>query len=127
MSTITINNEKYNVSEIEADLSLAEFIRELTILKGTKMGCSSRLCGACTFIIDGKSVKSCMLKVKKLIGKNSSIVTIEGLSNAKRLHPMQEAFIEYQVPQCGYCMSGQIMRAASIVDQEGRLNKEKIN
>jgi isoquinoline 1-oxidoreductase alpha subunit len=87
-------------------------IREHLGLTGTKYGCGAGLCGACTVHVDGKAVKSCVVKLERAAG--SRVTTIEGLS-PDRNHPLQKAWITEQVPQCGYCQSGQIMQAAELL------------
>ena len=87
-------------------------VREHLKLTGTKFGCGSGLCGACTVHIDGKAVRSCQISLSRTQGKK--VTTIEGLSPASN-HPLQKAWIAEQVPQCGYCQSGQIMQAAELL------------
>ena len=82
-------------------------------LKGSKFGCGMGLCGACTRHIDGAAVKTCILPVASVAGKE--ITTIEGMGSADNMHPLQQAWVEISVPQCGYCQSGQIMAAASLL------------
>ena len=82
-------------------------------LKGSKFGCGAGLCGACTMHIDGQAVRTCVLPIAAVAGK--SITTIEGLGTPQNLHPLQEAWVEHSVPQCGYCQSGQIMSAAAML------------
>ena len=108
---LTINGESYSV-DVAADTKLLWVLREHLHLYGTKYGCGMAMCGACMVHMDGASTFSCQLSVSQVIGK--SITTIEGLS-ANDDHPLQQAWIEEQVPQCGYCQSGQIMRAADLL------------
>ena len=107
----TINGKPASV-EAEADTPLLWVVREHLKLTGTKYGCGSGLCGACTVHLDGKAVRSCQTTVGDVRGKK--ITTIEGLS-ANSDHPLQKAWIAEQVPQCGYCQSGQIMQAAELL------------
>jgi len=109
--TLSINNKNY---EIEADpaMPLLWAIRDLAGLTGTKFGCGIAQCGACTIHFNGNPVRSCTISVSAAV--NQKITTIEGLS-ADNNHPVQKAWIEEQVPQCGYCQSGQIMAAAALL------------
>jgi isoquinoline 1-oxidoreductase subunit alpha len=107
----TINGKPASV-EAEADTPLLWVVREHLKLTGTKYGCGSGLCGACTVHLDGKAVRSCQTTVGDARGKK--VTTIEGLS-ANSDHPLQKAWIAEQVPQCGYCQSGQIMQAAELL------------
>jgi isoquinoline 1-oxidoreductase alpha subunit len=111
--TLSINNKTYNV-EAAADTPLLWVIRDLAGLKGTKFGCGMALCGACTVHLNGQPVRSCSLPVSAVRGAQQ-ITTIEGLSENND-HPLQEAWIEAQVPQCGYCQSGMIMSAAALLN-----------
>ena len=108
---LSINNKKY---EIEADptMPLLWVIRDLAGLTGTKFSCGIAQCGACTVHVNGNPVRSCTLPVSAAV--NQEITTIEGLS-PDNAHPVQKAWIDEQVPQCGYCQSGQIMAAAALL------------
>ena len=108
-----INGEQKSVL-VDPDMKLLWFIRDILRLTGTKYSCGKSLCGTCTVLIDGKSVKSCSTTVKKITGK--SITTIEGLSKEAN-HPLQKAWIEEDVSQCGYCQPGQIMTAAELLNK----------
>jgi isoquinoline 1-oxidoreductase subunit alpha len=110
--SITVNNKKYTV-EADADVPLVWILRDYVGLKGTKFGCGVASCGACTVHLNESPVRSCQLRISALPA-NSKITTIEGISE-RGLHPVQEAWIEYQVPQCGYCQSGQIMSAVALL------------
>ena len=109
----TINGKTVNV-EAEPDTALLWVVREHLKLTGTKYGCGSGLCGACTVHIDGKAVRSCQTQISAVGGKK--VTTIEGLS-PNGAHPLQKAWIAEQVPQCGYCQSGQIMSATALLEQ----------
>jgi isoquinoline 1-oxidoreductase subunit alpha len=109
--TLTINKQQHTV-EADPQMPLLWVIRDLMGLTGTKFGCGMALCGACTIHVDGKPTRSCVLPVSAAAGK--SITTIEGVS-VDRSHPVQQAWIEHQVPQCGYCQSGQIMSAVALL------------
>ena len=110
--SININGKKANV-EAEPDTPMLWVIRDYVGLKGTKFGCGMALCGACTIHLDGKPIRSCQTPIDSL-KKNSKITTIEGISNNID-HVIQKAWIELQVPQCGYCQSGQIMSAVALL------------
>jgi isoquinoline 1-oxidoreductase alpha subunit len=111
MNTITVNNQKLNV-DAAPDTPLLWVLRDHLGMTGTKFGCGMALCGACTVHIDGTPTRSCVLPLSALEGK--SITTIEGLS-PDRSHAVQKAWMELDVPQCGYCQSGQIMSAAALL------------
>lgn len=107
----------------EDDANLLWTLRERLKLTGTKFGCGVSLCGSCTVHLDGKSIKSCITALSQVEGKK--VTTIEGLSE-NRSHPLQVAWIEEQVPQCGYCQSGQIMQAAALLAENANPNREEI-
>lgn len=108
---LDINGKKIDV-EATPDTPLLWVLRDNLKLKGTKYGCGKALCGACTVHMNGNAIRSCVLPVS-VIG-NSKVVTIEGIANGE-LHPVQKAWIEEDVPQCGYCQSGQIMSAVALI------------
>lgn len=120
---LSINNKKY---EIEADPSMPLLwaIRDLAGLTGTKFGCGIAQCGACTVYFNGNPVRSCSIPVSAAV--NQSITTIEGLS-ADNDHPVQKAWIQEQVPQCGYCQSGQIMAAAALLKRNPKPDDKDID
>ena len=105
-------NGKNRVVEADPDMPLLWAIRDLLGLTGTKYGCGAGLCGACTVHLDGHAVRSCQIPVAGTRGKR--ILTIEGLG-ASGLHPVQKAWMQHNVVQCGYCQSGQIMQAAALL------------
>ena len=107
----TVNNKAVSV-EAEPDTPLLWVVREHLKLTGTKFGCGSGLCGACTVHLDGRAVRSCQVPMDQVSGKK--VTTIEGLS-PNSSHALQKAWIAEQVPQCGYCQSGQIMQAAELL------------
>jgi isoquinoline 1-oxidoreductase alpha subunit len=125
MSAITITvNEKARAIDIAPDTPLLWVLRDTLGLTGTKYGCGMGLCGACTVHLDGVAVRACQTPLKSVGTKK--ITTIEGLS-PDRSHPVQRAWIAEQVPQCGYCQSGQIMQAASFLAQNPRPTSEQID
>ena len=111
MSTLHINGRAVNI-EVEEGTPLLWVIRDLIGLTGTKFGCGIGMCGACTVHVGGRPTRSCITTVGSV--GNADVTTIEGL-DANGQHPLQRAWIELQVPQCGYCQSGQIMQAAALL------------
>ena len=111
MVEFTINGKRRKL-DVAPDVPLLWVLRESLGLTGTKYGCGMAQCGACTVHLDGEAVRSCITPVSAVTGKK--VVTIEGLS-ADGSHPVQRAWVEEQVPQCGYCQSGQIMQAAALL------------
>ncbi len=111
---LTVNGKTRQI-DAPPDMPLLWAIRELIGLTGTKFGCGVAQCGACTVHVDGKAVRSCAVAVREVVGKK--ITTIEGLSD-KTDHPVQKAWIEIDVPQCGYCQPGQIMSAAALLAEK---------
>jgi len=109
---------------VEPWWSLAQVLREELDLTGTKIGCDTGNCGACTVLVDGKAVKSCLLLAVKAKGKE--ILTIEGLTGNGKLHPLQEAFIEHFAVQCGYCTPGMIMAAKDLLDENPDPTEEEV-
>ena len=110
-TAFVINGRKASV-DVAPDTPLLWIVREHLKLSGTKFGCGTGLCGACTVHLDGKSVRSCQVTASQVAGKQ--VTTIEGLSPDAN-HPLQRAWIAEQVPQCGYCQSGQLMSAAALL------------
>ncbi|NQY26004.1 MAG: (2Fe-2S)-binding protein [Piscirickettsiaceae bacterium] len=111
MVTLLVNGEKRHI-DVDTDTPLLWVLRDNLGLTGTKYGCGMALCGACTVHINGVAVRSCVTPASSVVGKN--ITTIEGLSQESN-HPLQKAWSEEQVSQCGYCQSGQIMSAAALL------------
>jgi len=111
MISTTVNGKRENI-DADADMPLLWAIREKLGLTGTKFGCGVAQCGACTVHVDGQPVRSCVTPVSAAAGRR--VTTIEGL-DPKADHPLQRAWVELQVPQCGYCQSGQIMSAAALL------------
>ena len=107
----------------QPETTLLWVLREHLKLTGTKFGCGSGLCGACTVHLNGQPIRSCITPVSALAGK--SVTTIEGLSK-NHCHPLQKAWVEAQVPQCGYCQSGQIMQAAALLESNKNPSREEI-
>ena len=120
--SFTINEKPARV-DAEADTPLLWVVREQLKLTGTKFGCGSGLCGACTVHVDGKPVRSCQTSVSQVQGRK--VTTIEGLSPDGQ-HPLQKAWVAEQVPQCGYCQTGQIMQAAALLATNKQPTREQI-
>ena len=123
MATITVNNRMLEV-DAEPDTPLLWVLRDHLGMTGTKFGCGMALCGACTVHIDGAATRSCVLPLSAVAGK--SITTIEGLS-VDSSHAVQKAWLEIDVPQCGYCQSGQIMSAAALLKTNPKPNDADID
>lgn len=121
---LTVNNTRYKI-EAEEDMPLLWAIRDLVGLKGTKYGCGIAQCGACTVHLDGMPVRSCQMPVGS-ISKKQKITTIEGIGTEETLHAVQDAWVEEQVPQCGYCQSGQIMSAVALLEQTPKPTEDDI-
>lgn len=113
MITLNINKKIYNV-DVDPETPLLWVLRDIIGLVGTKYGCGVAECGACTVHLNGEPVRSCVTKVSRAAGQK--VVTIEGLSE-KNDHPLQKAWLESDVSQCGYCQSGQIMAAAALINE----------
>lgn len=110
---LQVNGQAYDV-DVEPDMPLLWVLRDELGVKGVKYGCGIAQCGACTILLDGLAVRSCQTVAADAGG--AAITTIEGLGTPENLHIVQEAWVEHQVAQCGYCQSGQIMQAASLLD-----------
>lgn len=123
MITLTVNDEEHSYDGDPA-MPLLWYLRDTLELTGSKYGCGTGLCGACTIHLEGEAVRSCITTVQEAVGK--SVTTIEGLSEAGD-HPLQEAWSEANVPQCGYCQAGQIMQAASLLKTAPRPSDDEID
>ncbi len=122
----TLNTISVTVPRDKEDMPLLWFIREERNLKGTKYGCGIGQCGACTVHVNGTAARSCSLPVSSLNGM--AVTTIEGLAKTGgELHPVQEAWMEIDVPQCGYCQPGQIMAAAALISEISEPDDEQID
>jgi isoquinoline 1-oxidoreductase alpha subunit len=121
--TLTVNGKLHSV-DAQPGTPLLWVLRDTLGLTGTKYSCGKGLCGSCTVHLDGEPTRSCITPIEAVA--NSSVVTIEGLS-ADRSHPVQRAWIEEEVPQCGYCQSGQIMTAVALLKKHPRPTDEQIN
>ena len=122
-TTINVNGKSHTV-EAADDTPLLYVLRNDLELNGAKYGCGLAQCGACTVIVDGKSVRSCVTALSSVAGK--AITTIEGLGGGNNPHPLQTAFIEEQAAQCGYCANGMIMTAKTLLDKNPRPTEAQI-
>ena len=112
MIALSVNGKTYNL-DVEDDTPLLWVLRDTIGLTGTKYGCGIAQCGACTALIDGAPTRSCQAPVRGLAGR--AVTTIEALAQHGKLHPVQQAWIDLDVPQCGYCQSGMIMAAVALL------------
>jgi aerobic-type carbon monoxide dehydrogenase small subunit (CoxS/CutS family) len=114
MIEFRLNGEEVSV-DVDGRMPVLWMLRDVLKLTGTKYGCGIAQCGACTVHVDGKAIRSCVLPASNLQGK--AVTTIEGLAGADGLHPVQQAWIDEQVPQCGYCQPGMIMSVAALLTE----------
>ncbi len=120
--TVYVNGDEYTKT-IPVQMTLAEFLRDELFLTGTKIGCNEGECGACTVILDGVAVNSCLVLAVHADGKN--VLTIEGVSEGE-LHPLQQAFLDAGAVQCGFCTPGMIMTAKALLDRDPAPSREVI-
>lgn len=113
MIRLTLNGQPVQI-DVDPETPLLWVVRDHFKLKGSKFGCGAGLCGACTMHVDGSAMKTCVMPVGAIAGK--AVTTIEGLGTPENPHPLQAAWHEHAVPQCGYCQSGQIMAAAALLE-----------
>ena len=123
-TTLTVNGQTRTV-DVEPDTPLLWVLRDTLGLTGTRFGCGIAACGACTVHLNGRAVRTCTLPVSAAEG--TAITTIEGLADSGTLHPVQRAWIDHQVPQCGYCQSGMIMAVSALLDQRPNPTDEQID
>lgn len=121
--TLVVNDETHEV-DVQPDMPLLWVLRDKLKLTGTKFGCGIAQCGACTVHVNGTALRSCVLPVSAVTGP---VTTIEGLAAGGALHPLQEAWIDHDVPQCGYCQAGQIMSAASLLATNAKPTDDDID
>jgi isoquinoline 1-oxidoreductase alpha subunit len=114
-TVLAVNGQRRTV-EVDSDKPLLWVLRDDLRLTGSKYGCGAGLCGACTVLVDGAAVRSCTLPVGSLEGK--AVTTIEGLAKGERLHPVQQAWIDEDVAQCGYCQAGQILATVALLEEK---------
>lgn len=122
MIKLTINKKKYDL-DVDPQMPLLWVLRDVVGLTGTKYGCGMAQCGACTVHLNGEAIRSCVMPVSAVVGKE--VVTIEGLAE-KNDHPLQQAWEDVDVPQCGYCQSGQIMTAAALLRKNPNPSDQEI-
>ena len=123
MISLVVNGNRHAV-DVSPDTMLLYVLRNDLGLNGPKFGCGSGQCGACTVIMDGTAIRSCVTPVKQAAGQK--IVTLEGLGTAERPHPLQRAFIEEQASQCGYCINGMIMVSKALLDRTPNPTEQEI-
>jgi len=126
---LVINNREFQVEDGDLSRPLVGVLRDELGLTGTKYGCGMGICGSCTIHLDGQAVRSCVIPLSFVEGKQ--ITTIEGLAqkyspDPDLLHPVQQAFLDHQVPQCGWCMPGQMMTAAAFLEKNSQPTEEEI-
>lgn len=121
--TLRVNGKEHRL-EVDPEMPLLWALRDILGLTGTKFGCGEALCGACTVHLEGEAIRSCVTPVRRAEGK--SVTTIEGLS-PDGSHPLQKAWIEMNVPQCGYCQAGQIMTAAALLAKKPKPTAQEID
>jgi aerobic-type carbon monoxide dehydrogenase small subunit (CoxS/CutS family) len=121
--TMTVNGQPVAL-EVEADELLVDALRDRLGLTGTKIGCSEGECGACTVIMDGEAVLSCLIPALRAQGRE--VLTIEGLSEGETLHPLQQSFVEHGAVQCGYCIPGFVLSAKALLDRNPDPDRDEI-
>jgi carbon-monoxide dehydrogenase small subunit len=121
--TVTVNNQEYELA-VEPNLTLLDLLRYRLELTGTKKGCDEGDCGACTVIMNGKAVSSCLVLAVQADGKE--ILTIEGMETEEGIHPIQQAFIDNGAIQCGFCTPGMILSAKALLDRNPHPSEEEI-
>jgi aerobic-type carbon monoxide dehydrogenase small subunit (CoxS/CutS family) len=123
ITSLSVNGKKLPVN-VDSQTSLLTVLRDYLNLTGTKYGCGESQCGACTVLVDGVATRSCVTPVARVAGKQ--ITTIEGLESNGQLHPLQQAFIEADAMQCGYCTSGMIMAGAGLLQKNPKPSRDEI-
>lgn len=124
MIKLTVNGIEHSL-DVEADTPLLWVVRDYLDLKGSKFGCGAGLCGACTMHLNGNPIRTCITPVSAVAGQ--AITTIEGLGKAEKLSSVQQAWADHNVPQCGYCQSGQIMAATALLANNARPSEQDID
>lgn len=123
VTTLNVNGKKLRI-DVDSQTPLLNVLRDYLNLTGTKYGCGEAQCGACTVLVDGQVVRSCVMQVGRVSGKQ--VTTIEGLDKDGKLHPLQEAFLKADAMQCGYCTSGMILAAAALLNKTPKPSREEI-
>ena len=124
MIELTVNGKKLSV-DVEPEMPLLWVLRDVLDVKGPKFGCGIAQCGACTVHLNGEPVRSCSVPVSA--AADQKVLTIEGLAQRGQLHPVQKAWIDHEVPQCGYCQSGQLMSAAALLERNPTASDQEID
>lgn len=124
MQRLHVNGTTHEV-DVAEDMPLLWVLRDVLGLTGTKYGCGTGLCGACTVLLDGEAARTCTLAVRDVSSRR--VTTIEGLARDGRLHPVQQAFIDHQVPQCGYCQSGQVLAAVALLQAHPQPTPDQVD
>ena len=124
MPNLTVNGQ-VRTHDAEPDTPLLWVLREQLGLTGTKYGCGVAQCGACTVLLNGEPVRSCSYPVSAAAGQQ--VITIEGLASKGKLHPVQQAWVEHQVPQCGYCQGGQMLAAVALLKKKPKPSDQDID
>ena len=123
---LRVNGKERTVENVDPATPLLWVLRDSLSLVGTKFGCGMAVCGACTVLVDGAPIRACSTPADSVVGKN--ITTIEGLARSeKELHPLQQAWIDHDVPQCGYCQAGQLMSASALLARTPKPTDEDID
>lgn len=125
MIKLTINESVREFDDGLADMPLLWVLRDVMDLTGTKYGCGIGSCGACTVHIDGEAQRSCLVPLSQVA--DAAVVTIEGLADEGSRHPLQQAWLDHQVPQCGYCQSGMIMACAALLEKTPKPSDDEID
>jgi isoquinoline 1-oxidoreductase subunit alpha len=125
MISLTVNGVVHQANVTDQSMPLLWVLRDILGLTGTKYGCGIEVCGACTVLIDGQPRRTCQMDVREAEGRQ--ITTVEGLSADGKSHPLQKAWIQLQVPQCGYCQSGMLMSACAILQRHSVPEDSDIN
>jgi isoquinoline 1-oxidoreductase alpha subunit len=120
---VTVNGKPVELGD-DAEMPLLWALRDIAGMRGTKFGCGVAACGACTVLIDGEPTRACQTAIGEITGQ---VTTIEGIAKGDALHPVQQAWLDEQVPQCGYCQSGQILAAVALLSQKPNPNDEDID
>jgi isoquinoline 1-oxidoreductase alpha subunit len=120
---LTINNQQYDL-DVDPNMPILYVLRDLVGLTGTKFGCGVGQCGACTMHLDGSPIRSCLTPVS--VAKDKSLTTLEGLADGGELHPIQQAWLDHKVAQCGYCQGGQMMSAVALLKRNDNPSEEEI-
>ena len=123
VTTLNVNGKKLRV-DVDSQTPLLYVLRDHLNLTGTKYGCGEAKCGACTVLVEGQQMRSCVTPVSRVSGKQ--ITTIEGLEKDGKLHPLQEAFLKADALQCGYCTSGMIMAATALLNKNAKPSRDEI-